>query len=108
MQLLYQPWEIIQQTFDERTHRALDTNNLDEIIELVVPYAVINSMLKPQYQVGESINIGINADTQSGAANEQQTGSATDHSNVSGNTAKVSPASVDSAPILVKHLTYHQ
>ena len=70
LHLLYQPGEIIQQTFDERTHKALDTNNLDEIIELVVPYAVINSMLKPQYQVGESINIGINAHTQSGAANE--------------------------------------
>ncbi|WP_230655945.1 hypothetical protein [Psychrobacter sp. I-STPA10] len=96
LHLLYQPGEMIEQTLDiYHTDKVLDNNNLNEIIELVVPYEVINNMLKPQYQVGKGINVNI--DTINNTGDVSHTDTVDSDNNGDG---------MGIMPIIVKQLAY--
>lgn len=98
LHLLYQPGEMIEEAMlDTDDGMIMDNNNLDKIIELIVPSETVNPLLKPEYQMGMSSNnssIEVNIQSQQ----DMDDIHITDGVDLDSNT--------DRAPIIVRQLSY--
>lgn len=111
LHLLYQPGEMIEEALDIQATRTENNNNLNRIIEMVVPYEIINIILKPQYKMhvsatGSDAEGHIQLQANSKARDDQEVAENSNTNTAVLDKDYMAVISIDTPPIIVRQLAY--